>query len=524
MKQASRRAGLVLLFFIAITLLMFEAQGTASPTAAAPMIGKNFRPVALPGFGDIANDWAWSSAYYHGRVYIGTGRYITCSIAATRGAYPPASSGVPCPTTTAQLYPQMAAQIWSVDPSSTGAITQTNWTLNYTAPLTVPMVISGTHTTVNGPVDSAWRGMSVYTDPQTNAQSLYASGVGFGFANVPPTLLNSDGTTFKGVPQNPGTTMGDINRLTTTVSPNNVGMRSQAQFGSTFYVVITGAIGGGTLFASPTPALGNNTFQQITPKTMSVWEVEPFNGHLYISYATPQGYGVVRTDCTAPPPGQASCPPSAFTSVIPAGAGITNNLNNNVESMTVYTDTVGIPHLYVGGGITPSTSGQAAELTRINPDDTWDLIVGTPRMVNGIQLNPLSGLGEGFGYSLNKYMWKMAVYNNTLYVGTWNTATSVYINTPGWTNQRAVIGCNLWSSPDGIHFSSITRNGFGNPYCEGIRTMTSTPYGLFVGTVNNWQGLQMWEFTAPPNPTPTPAAKPRRAAAITARAPSGSGR
>jgi len=45
-------------------------------------------------------------------------------------------------------------------------------------------------------------------------------------------------------------------------------------------------------------------------------------------------------------------------------------------------------------------------------------------------------------------------------------------------------GAELWRTADGIHWKPVTRSGFGNKYNWGIRTLQSTPHGLFVGTVN----------------------------------------
>src|SRR5262249_15379255 len=42
----------------------------------------------------------------------------------------------------------------------------------------------------------------------------------------------------------------------------------------------------------------------------------------------------------------------------------------------------------------------------------------------------------------------------------------------------------LWRTSDGNHWTPVTRNGFGNPYNWGIRSLLSTPHGLFVGTAN----------------------------------------
>ena len=45
-------------------------------------------------------------------------------------------------------------------------------------------------------------------------------------------------------------------------------------------------------------------------------------------------------------------------------------------------------------------------------------------------------------------------------------------------------GFDLWRSRDGVQWLPVTRSGFRNPYNWGVRSMVSTPHGLFVGTAN----------------------------------------
>jgi hypothetical protein len=47
-------------------------------------------------------------------------------------------------------------------------------------------------------------------------------------------------------------------------------------------------------------------------------------------------------------------------------------------------------------------------------------------------------------------------------------------------------GFGLWRSRDGVRWFPVTRNGMGNPYNLGIRSMASTPYGFFFGTANSF--------------------------------------
>ena len=49
-------------------------------------------------------------------------------------------------------------------------------------------------------------------------------------------------------------------------------------------------------------------------------------------------------------------------------------------------------------------------------------------------------------------------------------------------------GFDLWGTPDGLHWTCITRTGFGNPFNNGVRTLKSTPRGLFVGSMHSYRG------------------------------------
>jgi hypothetical protein len=47
-------------------------------------------------------------------------------------------------------------------------------------------------------------------------------------------------------------------------------------------------------------------------------------------------------------------------------------------------------------------------------------------------------------------------------------------------------GFDMYRSYDGTNWVPVSRNGMGNPYNMGLRTIESTPYGLFLGTANPW--------------------------------------
>jgi len=162
--------------------------------------------------------------------------------------------------------------------------------------------------------------------------------------------------------------------------------------------------------------------------------------------------------------------------------------------------------LYVGTGIQEggydrynNVGPAAVEIIRINPDDSWDLIVGEPRVTpEGLKV-PLSSMGPGFGKPFAGYLWSMCEHGGWLYAGTFDWLMAVnYGRLDLWpeylrkmlTRKRLeqVIsrfgGFDIWRSRDGISWMPVTQNGFNNPFNIGARSMVSTPHGLFVGAAN----------------------------------------
>ncbi|MEQ9738304.1 MAG: hypothetical protein RLN67_13900, partial [Algiphilus sp.] len=140
-----------------------------------------------------------------------------------------------------------------------------------------------------------------------------------------------------------------------------------------------------------------------------------------------------------------------------------------------------------------------AEVLRVWPDDSWELLVGHSRVTpDGIRY-PLSGLSPGFDNLFQGYVWRMCVHDGWLYVGTFCWANMLpYLPVHVWPEDVMVMirrwgmdrlayqhgGSELWCTRDGIRWQRAVRNGFDNPYNWGIRNMMSTPHGLFVATAN----------------------------------------
>ncbi len=176
--------------------------------------------------------------------------------------------------------------------------------------------------------------------------------------------------------------------------------------------------------------------------------------------------------------------------------------------------------LYAGVSESAVYRATQAELIRIQPDDTWDLVMGEPRVGTPAGLNcnagtydplgsapptpacvPLSDMGPGFGGGPSGYAGGRANYVWTLTPHTTATtglclyAGTLDLNYTGSTVN--VWGFDLLRSCDGLNWDWIDDAGFGNGANYGIRNMISTPIGLAIGTANPFSqeatgGSEVW--------------------------------
>jgi len=241
----------------------------------------------------------------------------------------------------------------------------------------------------------------------------------------------------------------------------------------------TGLLGLGPILEADEPALGNNHFRQVSPPGTNVFEMEPFNGFLYVGAGDDaRGYSVLKTDATG-------LPPYDFIPVVTDGA-FRGATMKSVVSMHPFRG-----RLYVGSaGWWPRPL--ACELIRINPDDTWDLVVGNPRRTPTGDKVPLSGLPDGFGNPFNAHVWRMHDHEGVLYVGTNDASWSLRVLPGVEAFSKGEFGFDLYASANGRDWHQITRDGFGHPSAFGLRTFASWQRRLFVGTADEVAGAQVW--------------------------------
>jgi hypothetical protein len=456
----------------------------------------------LPGFPDRNNSQAWSMAWWNGKLYVGTGRATYCVQQATLALfrpdlkpYPPKDKDVQCTPDPRDL--PLRAEIWRWTPDPVNPSGPGTWDRVHQADNDVQIV--GTNKFISR--DIGYRGMTVFTEAD-GTQALYVAGdstraaQGSGFAGPvpPPQILRStDGVTFTALPFNPDAVPG---------APLVSGFRNLLAYKNRLYVVgSVGQLGHGVIFEATHPELGND-FRMISPlgadlKPLTFFEIEAYNGFLFAGTGVQPSnddtpFSLLKTDATGDLPYH-------WTTVIPEGGYRTKKPSAAVISMRPFKAAgLGtVARLYVGTD---------REVFRVNPDDTWDLVVGTPRKTpDGHLLQPLSGFDIGFDNIFDIHMWRMGDYSGWLYIGTQDQSAK-------WRNLKGGFGAMLaprmgfdqYATADGWRYSMITRTGFGDLFNNGMRNFASTPFGFFMGTANHYYGTRIYRGVNVTNPVATP--------------------
>ena len=79
--------------------------------------------------------------------------------------------------------------------------------------------------------------------------------------------------------------------------------------------------------------------------------------------------------------------------------------------------------------------------------------------------------------------------------------------------SKAQRGFDMYTSADGESFTTITTNGFNDPYNHGLRVFATGDDWMAIGTANPFYGTQLWKMTSPVKTveptTPTEPEKPK---------------
>lgn len=446
---------------------------------------RNFRKVAPNGFGDPFNCYPHSMYWFNDYLYVGTTRANLANRAKQVAKTAPERMGEIWPVRVPHDYfdNDLSAEIWRYHPP-TGA-----WEEVYKAPTAIG--IDGYEV----PISVGFRCMISFQGASDSAPALYVPT--WATHQTPACLMlrSADGRTFEVVSE-PGLGLPDPKprSLRGFVSFNGYLFTSPVVGQSRLEPNIAGLM---AIYASADPAVGNwkLAFEPEFGNNLSVFHMEIFNGFLYAgTLNVHEGFEIWKTDAQGEPP-------FAWKKVISNGA-YRGKLNQVGMTLRAFGD-----HLYVGSAIqncsfdhTNKIGPAAPEIIRINADDSWEVIVGEPRLTpEGLKV-PLSGIGPGFGNPFAGYLWSMCVHDGWLYAAT--AVWAVFLRYVGGERRmpkglRAALsrdniekmlhrsgGCDLWRTRDGIHWIPVTHNGFQNEFNIGIRNMVSTPFGLFAGTAN----------------------------------------
>lgn len=442
---------------------------------------EHFLPIALNGWGDGWNAYVHSMSWFNDRLYCGTFRANLC-LKKRQTFRPPQWPVWPiqCPPD-AFADIDLRAQIWRYDPRAA------RWDLVQRAPIVTGRdgrdIIR----------EVSYRGMRVFRGRSDAAPALYVSTFANTRAPGPMILRSEDGETFTPASK-PGLGLDGVSsfrflmefngRLYTSPVGSNNNVANQSKYP---YVLESADPAKGEWRQVSPPGFGD-------PYNTVVFNVVAFNDHLYAgTFNHLTGFQVWKTRGV----GEA---PYRWTKVLDIGA-YRGHLNQGVLSFCVFKDALYIGTAIQDGGYdrVNQVGPAAGEVIRLYPDDSWELVVGTPRLTPKGVVLPKSGFYPGFNDLFNGYMWRMAVHAGRLYMGTASWGSFLpYLNRSVWPGHfRELIefmgvdeaheregGCDLWSTADGDNWMPVTIGGFGNPYNCGIRSFASTPYGLAVGSVN----------------------------------------
>ena len=441
----------------------------------------NFEQVASPGFDEAGqarlSDSAWSMHYFRadgdstGYLYVGTDNNI---LGLTMAVLQERKQEVVRPVQPPQIRryrPDLGPDVWEV-------------VLDYANHEDLPYLNEG------------FRSMAVYRSKVDGHTYLYAGTMAAQTPSVWRTATGGPGSwekifTFRDEPEGQ---FGSVRSLV----PHEDGLLYMAVTPSGD--IISGALGqiwatdGVNFTPVVTDGFGN-------PENIGISTLASFSGCLYAGTYNPTGYEVWKLRCV-------SEPDVAPHPVIQGGTG--HGRSEAALSMHAFQG-----QLYVGTGIplgfNPLTKHgpRGCDLVRIKPDGVWEVVVGPKRS------QPLSGYRAGFGWRLNAYCWYNQEHDGHLYLGTWDMSRIIdFLGKDAETVARpfkpllnllsprpqgwgSPMGGDLYRSADGIHWEPVFLNGLGHPDNHGIRTLESTPMGLFVGTENPFSRLEVWLLRKP---------------------------
>jgi hypothetical protein len=466
----------------------------------------HFRKICENGFGDRNNAYAYSYGWFKEHLYIGTARANLCLL---KFAMPFVSMDVwpvECPHlnyTPEFEYTAARGEIWRYNPLTC------QWQRVYQSPMITDK--DG----VEYSRDLGYRSMRVFQGKSDRQEALYVASWSRSRSSGPEILRSEDGINFTPTPK--------LRFRTQNTEIPITAIRVLVPFKDKLFTAPTGSAQGNVniawtslIYESSDPASGewyavNEPGFESPPEVAVVYDMAVLGDYLYAGTGGINGFQVWRTKAEGKPPYE-------WEKIVDKGAG-RGGLNQGVVSMIGFKGA-----LYVGTGIQNGgydhrykIGPAAAEIIRINPDNSWDIIVGNPRC----DKRPLSRLTAGFNNYFAGYLWRMGIHDGWLYAGTMDWSIILRFTNLAEKPMRISkilaradienfiechAGCEVWRTFDGENWLPVTRTGFGNPYNYGIRTFVSTPYGLFIATANPFgprvavRKRKAWDWTYEDNP------------------------
>lgn len=257
----------------------------------------------------------------------------------------------------------------------------------------------------------------------------------------------------------------------------------------------------------------------------AITSMASFNNHLYIGTYSEEGFNIWRTNKEIPKVDD-------WKLVIDKGAG--DAVNTTAVSLVRFRD-----NLYVGTGnmrrdLLNFIFPKGAEIIRIDKKDNWDIIAGGPAVektepVRGRRNHPLSKIDNGFFNPYNIFISQMAVYNDRLFIGTFDNSTNVAPIYEFLLKNRELLndiyhedtikiltlfiklqlklfaviknhfGFDLFVTNNGLNFRLIDSYGFDDSDNTGISTIfISGDNRMYLGTFNPFLGTKIYKLSVMP--------------------------
>ena len=363
---------------------------SASPNPVG-MGREDFKCIAQGGMGDGWNNYAHCMAWFQDHLYVGTSRAILAMIRVNDP--PPALTHWPINSPEDVYDIDRRAHIWRYNPRTE------QWRQVFVS----PMVEGRTGQVVAR--DIGYRGIAVFQGPQDEAPALYVCTWSSSRGQPPVIMRSADGVSFAPIPRpswgefvNTFRTLVPFkNRLFTTPTGSTAGYgKAQECVGGAPVIYVCHDPQSGIWEEASLPGFGDPN--NVTTFEMTVFRDPPVCRH----YQCRERLSGLENQ------GRGRHPPYEWTRVVTQGA-YRGKLNEIAVSMCELNGA-----LYIGSGIVnggyhrlAKVGPAAGEIIRIYADDSWDLIIGNPRLTpDGLKF-PLGHHGPGFDNFFNGYIWRM---------------------------------------------------------------------------------------------------------------------